>query len=85
VAQTSARDMDLTNLNSLYGNKVCIHGAMDSQKLLVYGSQYEIKEEIKKARDLWGKKGGLIFAPSHLITPDTPAKNILAFYEGLKA
>ena len=84
VAQTSAKGMDLPSLYKAYGNKICIHGAMDSQKLLVYGSQYEIKEEIKNARDLWGENGGLILAPSHLITPDTPVKNILAFYEELR-
>jgi uroporphyrinogen decarboxylase len=84
VAQTSARDMGLDDLYKLYGGKVCIHGAIDSQRLLVQGSQDEIKEEVKKAVNLWNEKGGLIVASSHLITPDTPIKNVLAFYEAIK-
>ena len=84
VAQTSARDMSLPDLYNKYGSKVCIHGAIDSQRLLVHGSPQEIKDEVKKAIQLWGEKGGLILAPSHLITPDTPIKNILALYEALK-
>ena len=84
VAQTSARDMSLPDLYNMYGSKVCIHGAIDSQRYLVNGNPQEIKKEVKKAKHLWGKKGGIVLAPSHLITPDTPIKNVLALYEALK-
>ena len=83
VAQTSAKDMDLSNLHKSYGKKICIHGAMDAQKLLVNMKPSDIKEEVKRAKDLWEKRGGLILAPSHLVTPDTPIENVLALYEAI--
>ena len=83
VAQTSAKDMDLSNLHKSYGKKICIHGAIDAQKLLVNMKPSDIKEEVKRAKDLWEKRGGLILAPSHLVTPDTPIENVLALYEAI--
>ena len=83
VAQTSAKDMDLNNLHKLYGKKICIHGAIDAQKLLVNMKPSDIKEEVKRAIGLWGERGGLILAPSHLVTPDTPIENVLALYEAI--
>ncbi|GAJ21364.1 unnamed protein product, partial [marine sediment metagenome] len=79
--QTSARDMELEKVYKLYGGKVCLHGGMDVQKLLVEKTPEEIKEEVKKVVSLWGSRGGIILAPSHETLPDTPVENILAIYE----
>lgn len=81
VVQTSARDMELEKVYKFYGGKVCLHGGMDVQKLLVEKTPEEIKEEVKKVVSLWGSRGGIILAPSHETLPDTPVENILAIYE----
>jgi len=81
VAQTSAREMDLENLYRLYGKRVCLHGAVDVQKLLVYGSPAQVKKEVHKIIELWGQRGGIIVAPSHEAVPETPLENMLAIYE----
>ena len=83
VVQTSAKDMELEKVYKLYGKKVCLHGGMDVQKLLVEKKPEEIKEEVKKVIDLWGNRGGIILAPSHETLPDTPIENILAIYEAI--
>jgi len=81
VVQTSAKDMDIENIYKLYGKSVCLHGALDIQKLLVEKTKKEIREEVKKIKNLWGQRGGIILAPSHEALPDTPIENILAIYE----
>jgi len=81
VVQTSAREMDLETIYAKYGGDVCIHGGIDVQALLVNGKPDDIKAEVKKVRDLWGTRGGVILAPSHEIVPDTPIDNVLAIYE----
>ena len=83
VVQTSAKDMAIENIHRLYGNNVCIHGGIDVQKVLVEKTAREIREEVKKIKDLWGRRGGVILAPSHETLPDTPIENILAIYEEL--
>jgi len=83
VVQTSARDMTIENVHRLYGNHVCLHGGLDVQKLLVEKSTQEVRDEVRKIMDLWGKRGGIILAPSHETLPDTPIENVLAIYETL--
>lgn len=81
VVQTSAKDMEIEKIFKLYGDKVCLHGAIDIQKILVSDDKNKVKEEVKKIKELWGLDGGIILAPSHEIVPGTPIENILAIYE----
>jgi uroporphyrinogen decarboxylase len=81
VVQTSARDMDIENVYRLYGDRVCLHGGLDVQKLLVEKTQQEVREEVKRIMDLWGTRGGIILAPSHEALPDTSVQSIIAIYE----
>lgn len=83
VVQTSARDMGIENVHRLYGGDVCLHGAVDVQKDLVEKSAEGVKEVVKKIKDLWGNRGGMILAPSHETLPDAPIENILAIYEAV--
>ena len=85
VVQTSARDMDLGNLYRLYGRDVCLHGAVDVQKLLVFGTPAQVKDEVGRIIELWGTRGGVVVAPSHEAVPETPIENILAIYEPIHA
>ena len=81
VVQTSAKDMDLETIYKLYGGKICIHGGIDVQKVLINKKPEEIKKEVNKIKELWGNRGGVIIAPSHMALPETPVENILAIYE----
>jgi uroporphyrinogen decarboxylase len=81
VAQTSARDMALETLHSRYGGSVCLHGAVDVQKLLVSGTPADVRAEVRKIHRLWGGGGGIIIGPSHEATPDTPLENVLSIYQ----
>jgi len=81
VVQTSAKDMELENVYRLYGKKVCMHGAIDIQKILSRGNEQNVRDEVKKVIYLWGRNGGIIIAPSHEVVPDTPIENILALYD----
>jgi uroporphyrinogen decarboxylase len=83
VVQTSARDMELEKVYKLYGQDICLHGGLDVQKLLVEKSIKDVKREIRKIKDLWNNKGGIILAPSHEALPDTPVENMLTIYETL--
>jgi uroporphyrinogen decarboxylase len=81
VVQTSARDMEIETVRRLYGDKVCLHGAVDVQKDLVEKTPDGVKDVVRKIKELWGKEGGMILAPSHETLPDAPIPNVLAIYE----
>ena len=75
--QPLAKGMDTRTLKEKYGDKICFHGGIDTQKVLPYSSLKEVKEEVKKRiRDL-APGGGYILAPSHNIQVDTHQKMLL--------
>ncbi|MFO7928322.1 MAG: uroporphyrinogen decarboxylase family protein, partial [Candidatus Humimicrobiaceae bacterium] len=79
--QTSAKNMELSNLKKQFGKDLCFHGGLDVQGLLPRAKPWEIEIEVKKIKELFGDGGGIILGPSHYITVDTPTKNILAVYK----
>jgi uroporphyrinogen decarboxylase len=81
VVQTSARGMEIENVHRLYGGDVCLHGAVDVQKDLVEKTPGGVRDVVRRIKDLWGDRGGMILAPSHETLPDAPLENVLAIYE----
>ena len=79
--QTSAREMDLENLNKNFGKYICFHGGIDAQKLLVKSNPAVIRNEVSKIKKLFKKNTGIILGPSHYLTNDIPLENILAVYK----
>jgi uroporphyrinogen decarboxylase len=79
--QPLAKGMDTKNLKEKYGDKICFHGGVDTQKVLPYGTSKEVEEEvIKRIKDL-APNGGYILAPSHNIQVDTPPENVIIMYK----
>jgi uroporphyrinogen decarboxylase len=79
--QTSARDMGLERLKKEYGKDICFHGGIDVQKLLPYGTAREIKDEVKKIKNIFRDDGFIILGPSHQMEIDIPVENIVAMYQ----
>lgn len=63
----------------VYSGRICFHGGIDIQWLLPRGSAMEIRDEVRRYANIFG--AGYIACPAHLFQPDTPAENIIAFYE----
>jgi uroporphyrinogen decarboxylase len=77
--QALAEGMSAENLHSLYGGKVSFCGGVDTQKLLVQGSEEDVATRVREFRKLFPT--GLIISPSHeAIQPDVPPKNIQALF-----
>ena len=73
-------DMVPEMLKSEFGDRLCFHGGIDTQKLLPQGTPEEVRAEVKRYEDVLGKDGGYILAPAHLFQPDVPPENALAVY-----
>jgi uroporphyrinogen decarboxylase len=79
--QVTARNMEIEKLKSCFGEKLTFHGAIDIQRLLPYGTEEEVRREVRRAISILGKSGGYILAPTHCLQADTPITNIIAMYE----
>jgi len=82
--QVSAKGMDTKELKEEFGNKICFWGAVDTQHVLPYGSQKEVKEEVKKRIDDLAPGGGYILTSVHNVQSDVPPENIMAMCEALQ-
>ncbi|MCL2740877.1 MAG: hypothetical protein FWE70_02050 [Oscillospiraceae bacterium] len=69
------------SLKARFGDRVAFHGGIDVQTTLPYGSEEEVRAEVRRYVDAFGKGGGYIAASSHLLQHDTPPENIVAMYD----
>ena len=73
--------MDLAMLKKQYGKQLTFWGGIGTQRALPFGSPEEVKQEVRRVRDLMSRGGGYILAPAQEIQGDVPAENIIALIE----
>ena len=64
-----------------FGDKLVIDSGIGTQTVLPFGTADEVRAACRKAITVLGADQGYIFSPSHLVEPEVPMKNILAFLE----
>ena len=74
-------NMDRLKLKQDFGQKVILHGGVDNQETLPFGTPEEVWNEVSDNLRILGQGGGYILAPCHNIQPITPMENILALYK----
>lgn len=78
--QALAYGMEPQELKGQFDGKVSFCGGVDTQDLLVNGSEEEVKAKVKELRTIFPT--GLIVSPSHeAIMPDVPPANIKALFD----
>ncbi len=80
--QWTCPGMNMRELKSEFGNKVCFHGAVENQKILPFGTPDEVRAEVRHCIDALASDGtGYILAPCHNLQVNTPVENIIAMYD----
>ncbi len=83
TVQPEAAHMDPNELKREFGDRICFHGTISTQKTLPFDSPEEVACQVRNRCATVGKNGGFILAPAHNIQPDVPVENILAMYEAV--
>lgn len=78
------KGMEIEKLKAEFGDKLTFHGGIDTQDLLPTGSPAEIKSEVKRVIETFGRGGGYIAAPVHNVQADVPVENIIALSDAVK-
>lgn len=73
--------MDPVEIKRKYGNQMAFSGTIGTQTTLPFDTPDNIREVVKERIQTVGTGGGLVLAPSHMVEPDVPWKNIIAFFE----
>jgi uroporphyrinogen decarboxylase len=75
---------DTAELKARFGHKVSFWGAIDSQRILPFGSVEDVQTEVqRRIRDL-APGGGYVVAGVHTIQPDVPPQSIIAMAEAVR-
>jgi uroporphyrinogen decarboxylase len=80
--QVSAGEMGNTaRLKREFGDRLSFCGAVDTQRVLPFGTADDVRREVRqRIRDL-APGGGYICAAVHCIQPDVPPENVCAMFE----
>lgn len=80
--QFSAANMDSKNLKEKFGDKITFWGGgVDTQKILPFGSQEEVANQIEQQMNIFSPGGGFVFAAVHNVQANVPTENIIKLFE----
>jgi len=73
--------MDPASIKQRYGKRLSFWGTVSVQRTMPFGTPTDVRAEVRaRIRDV-GCGGGLILAPAHVLGPETPWENVVAFFE----
>jgi uroporphyrinogen decarboxylase len=73
--------VDPALIKQRFGDRVAFWGTVSVQRTLPFGTPDQVRAEVRaRVRDL-ARGGGLILSPAHVLGPETPWDNIVAFFE----
>lgn len=71
--------MNPAELKKQYGDRLAFWGTIGTQTTMPFGTPDEVKAVVKERIETVGKGGGLLLAPTHILEPEVPWENVLAF------
>ena len=79
--QVRATGMDPACLKETFGDRITLHGSIDTQYVLPRGTPDDVRHNVRKMIEILSPGGGFILAPSHVLQTDVSTENIVALYE----
>ncbi len=79
--QAGAAGMEPAGLKKEFGDRLCFHGSLDTQNTLPFGSQDDVRSEVRSRINTLSPGGGFILAPTHNFQKNIPLENIIAMYD----
>ncbi|HYL81128.1 MAG TPA: uroporphyrinogen decarboxylase family protein [Candidatus Acidoferrum sp.] len=80
--QVSAAGMgDTQKLKREFGDRLTFWGAIDTHRVLPYGTPGQVREEVRRRILDLGPSGGYVVCPVHNIQPEVPPENVVAMYD----
>ena len=71
--------MDPAEVKRQYGDRLAFWGTMGTQTTMPFGTPEDVAEVVRERMATVGVGGGLYLAPTHVLQPDVPFENIVAF------
>jgi uroporphyrinogen decarboxylase len=75
--------MDPAEIKQQYGDQLAFWGTVGTQTTMPFGTPEEVRAVVKERIETVGKGGGLLIAPTHMLEPEVPWENVVAFFEAI--
>jgi uroporphyrinogen decarboxylase len=75
--------MDPIKMKERYGDNLAFWGCIGTQTTMPFGKPAEVKQTVRHLIKTVGQSGGLFLAPTHVLEPDVPWKNVQSFLEAV--
>jgi uroporphyrinogen decarboxylase len=82
--QVSAKGMDSKRLKQEFGKDIAFWGAIDTQRILPFGTPEAVVAEVKRRIEDLGPGGGYVLCAVHNIQADVSPANICAMYDAAR-
>jgi uroporphyrinogen-III decarboxylase len=83
--QCSAAGMDPERLKAEYGaDLVFWGGGVDTQKTLMFGAPEDVRDEVLRRVEIFGRGGGFVFNAVHNVQANVPVRNVTAMFDALR-
>ena len=79
--QVRAEGMDFAGLVRDFGDRLTLHGGVDTQTVLPFGTPAEVRAQVRAYRELTRAGGRYLMTGSQSLIEDIAVENILAMYE----
>jgi len=73
--------MDPAAIKRKFGDQLSFWGTVGVQQTMPFGTPDDVRNEVRARIHDVGRSGGLILAPTHVLGPEVPWENIVAFFE----
>lgn len=71
--------MNFAEIHEEFGDRLSFHGTIGTQTTMPFGTPDDVRREVFKNLEIAGDKGGLFVAPTHLLEPEVPVENVMAY------
>jgi len=79
--QVSAVGMDTADLKRKYGQHISFWGAVDTHQVLPYGTEEDVRAEVRRRIDDLATGGGYVLAAVHNIQAGVPPAHVVAMFD----
>jgi uroporphyrinogen decarboxylase len=73
--------MDFREVYRRYGEQLSFHGTVGTQSVMPFGTPEDVRQNVFENLDIAGKDGGLYVCPTHLLEPEVPVENVIAYIQ----
>lgn len=73
--------MDFREIHDQFGDRLSFHGTIGTQTVMPFGTPEEVRRKVFENLDIAGKHGGLYVCPTHLLEPEVPVENVVAYIQ----